>query len=143
MVVVASQLSGSRAQAQWLCGTVTPRPAGSSQTRDRTHVPCIGGHFFFFFYHQGSPRLSFILKGVSNCRDNHLERLFLLLRLLSVSLSSCCLFSSCLLKTFKVRVSSVAQWCLTLCNPMDCSGVSEGPSGTLGVCDGYHGLTGK
>ena len=35
---------GSRAQAQWLqhTGLVAPRHVGSSQTRDRTRVPCIG-----------------------------------------------------------------------------------------------------
>ena len=37
-------LAGSRAQAQqlWHTGLVTPRHVGSSRTRARTHVPCIG-----------------------------------------------------------------------------------------------------
>ena len=37
-------LAGSRAQAQqlWRKGLVAPRHVGSSQTRDRTRVPCIG-----------------------------------------------------------------------------------------------------
>ena len=38
------QLTGSRAQAQqlWCTGPVAPRHAGSSRTRARTRVPCIG-----------------------------------------------------------------------------------------------------
>ena len=37
-------LTGSRAQAQqlWRSGLVAPRHVGSSRTRDRTHVPCLG-----------------------------------------------------------------------------------------------------
>ena len=37
-------LVGSRAQAQklWHTGPVAPQHVGSSQTRARTHVPCIG-----------------------------------------------------------------------------------------------------
>ena len=37
-------LTGSRAQAQylWRTGLVAPRHVGSSRTRARTHVPCIG-----------------------------------------------------------------------------------------------------
>ena len=37
-------LTGSRAQVQnlWRTGLVTARHVGSSQTRDRTHVPCTG-----------------------------------------------------------------------------------------------------
>ena len=37
-------LAGSRSQAQqlWCTGLVAPRHVGSSQTRARTHVPCIG-----------------------------------------------------------------------------------------------------
>ena len=37
-------LTGSRAQAQqlWHTGLVAPRHVGSSRTRVRTHVPCIG-----------------------------------------------------------------------------------------------------
>ena len=33
---------GMRAQQLWLMGLVAPRHVGSSQTRARTHVPCIG-----------------------------------------------------------------------------------------------------
>lgn len=36
--------AGSRAQAQlWRTGLVAPQHADSSQTRDQTCVPCIGG----------------------------------------------------------------------------------------------------
>ena len=40
-------LTGSRAQAQqlWLTGLVAPRHVGTSRTRARTHVPCIGKWF--------------------------------------------------------------------------------------------------
>ena len=31
-----------RAQQLWLAGLVAPQHVGSSRTRDRTHVPCIG-----------------------------------------------------------------------------------------------------
>ena len=33
---------GSRAQQLWRTGLVAPQHVGSSQTRDRIHVPCIG-----------------------------------------------------------------------------------------------------
>ena len=56
--------SRAEAQQQWHTGLVAPRPAGSSRTRDGTHVPCLGrrilypwatreaqqGVFFFFFF---------------------------------------------------------------------------------------------
>ena len=40
-------VSYCRAQAQrlWRMGLVAPRHVGSSQTRDGTHVPCIGSRF--------------------------------------------------------------------------------------------------
>ena len=39
-----SRRAGSRGQAQqlWHTGLVAPQHVGSSRTRDRTHVPCIG-----------------------------------------------------------------------------------------------------
>ena len=41
---LVSQLPGSRAQTQrlWSMGLVAPRHVGSSRTRDRAHIPCIG-----------------------------------------------------------------------------------------------------
>ena len=33
---------GTQAQMLWHTGLVAPQRVGSSQTRDRTHVPCIG-----------------------------------------------------------------------------------------------------
>ena len=43
-------LAGSRAQAQllWCTGLVAPWHVGSSQTRDRTRVPCTGRRILFF-----------------------------------------------------------------------------------------------
>ena len=37
-----AQAPDAQAQQLWLTGPVAPRHAGSSQTRARTHVPCIG-----------------------------------------------------------------------------------------------------
>ena len=37
-----AQAPGAQAQQLWLTGLVIPRHVGSSQTRARTHVPCIG-----------------------------------------------------------------------------------------------------
>ena len=47
LIVVASlfvehRLQTSRLQQLWCTGLVAPRQVGSSQTRARTHVPCIG-----------------------------------------------------------------------------------------------------
>ena len=55
-----AQAPDAQAQQLWPTGRVAPRHAGSSQTRARTHVPCIGrrtpnhcatgeAQFFFFF----------------------------------------------------------------------------------------------
>ena len=37
-----AQAPDAQAQQLWLTGLVAPRHVGSSQTRARTHVPCIG-----------------------------------------------------------------------------------------------------
>ena len=37
-----AQAPDAQAQQSWLTGLVAPRHVGSSQTRARTHVPCIG-----------------------------------------------------------------------------------------------------
>ena len=37
-----AQAPDAQAQSLWLTGPVAPRHVGSSQTRARTHVPCIG-----------------------------------------------------------------------------------------------------
>ena len=41
-VAVAHGLWSAQASVVVACGLVNPRHVGSSQTRDRTHVPCIG-----------------------------------------------------------------------------------------------------
>ena len=56
------QLPGSRAQAQyfWHTGLVAPRPVGSSQIRDQTHVSCISKRILYHLlsFH-GSPVMVF------------------------------------------------------------------------------------
>ena len=37
-----AQAADAQAQQLWLTGPAAPRHVGSSQTRARTHVPCIG-----------------------------------------------------------------------------------------------------
>ena len=55
-----AQAPDAQAQQLWLTGPIAPRHVGSSRTRARTHVPCIGrqtlnhcstreAHIFFFF----------------------------------------------------------------------------------------------
>ena len=50
-------LAGSRVQAQqlWHTGLVAPQHVGSSQTRDRTHVPCIGRRILNHCATRGQP----------------------------------------------------------------------------------------
>ena len=70
-------LTGSRAQAQqlWRMGLVAPQRVGSSRTRARTRVPCIGWrilnhcttreawvHFFITFFSMRKKQLSFYTK---------------------------------------------------------------------------------
>ena len=57
---------GSRAQAQqlWCTGLLAPRHVGSSRTRARTHVPCIGRWILNHCATQGSPWVQdFALEG--------------------------------------------------------------------------------
>ena len=42
LIVMASPVAEHRLQQLWFMGLVAPRHVGSSRTRDRTHVPCIG-----------------------------------------------------------------------------------------------------
>ena len=41
-LLLRSKAPDAQAQQLWLMGLVAPRHVGSSQTRARTHVPCIG-----------------------------------------------------------------------------------------------------
>ena len=41
-LTIAASRCGAQAQQLWLTGLVAPRHVGSSQTRARTRVPCIG-----------------------------------------------------------------------------------------------------
>ena len=43
----------------WHVGLVVPQPVESSQTRDQTHVPCIGGWILNHSTQKGSPPLQF------------------------------------------------------------------------------------
>ena len=42
LIIAASLAPDAQAQQLWLTGLVAPRHVGSSQTRARTRVPCIG-----------------------------------------------------------------------------------------------------
>ena len=57
LTIVASrcgaQAPDAQAQYLWLTGLVAPRHVGSSQTRARTRVPCIGGADSQPLRHQG------------------------------------------------------------------------------------------
>ena len=112
---------GSRLWAQQLLhtGLVALQHVGSSQTRDQTHVPCIGRGFlitgppekpfsrtcntfslFLFNYNAiGSIQILIVLSSQTVPLYQYVISLFILL-------SACC---------------SVAQLCLTLCNPINCS----------------------
>ena len=50
-----AQAPNAQAQQLWLTGPVAPRHVGSSQTRARTHVPCIGRQTLNHCANQGSP----------------------------------------------------------------------------------------
>ena len=52
-----AQAPDTQAQQLWLTGLVAPRHVGSSQTRARTRVPCIGQADSQPLHHQGSPEL--------------------------------------------------------------------------------------
>ena len=53
--------AGSRVQAQqlWRTGLVAPQHVGSSRTRDRTHVPCIGRQILNHCATREVPQFSF------------------------------------------------------------------------------------
>ena len=73
-----AQAPDAQAQQLWLTGLVAPRHVGSSQTRARTRVPCIGRQTlnhcatreapFLFFFAQ-LPGLSFEFGPASACRS--------------------------------------------------------------------------
>ena len=83
------------------CGLITPRHVQSFRTRDRTRVPCLASRFLTI----GPPGKSL--------NDSFFKNLFYLLGLSSTFFLSqfYCNISCC----------SVAQSCMTLCDPMDCS----------------------
>ena len=51
-----AQAPDAQAQYLWLTGLVAPRHVGSSQTRARTRVPCIGRRQFLTTVPPGKPR---------------------------------------------------------------------------------------
>ena len=57
-----SSCCGVQAQSLWHTSWIAPQHVGSSLTRDRTHVSCIGRWNFFFSYHRATRKpLSLIL----------------------------------------------------------------------------------
>ena len=70
-------LAGFRAQAQqlWRMGLVAPWHVGSSRTRDRTHVPCIGRRIPNHCATKGSPTFFFFnTKEIHACRKLSTDR---------------------------------------------------------------------
>ena len=57
-----AQAPDAQAQQLWLTGLVAPRHVGSSQTRARTRVPCIGRQILNALRHQGSPQSILVWK---------------------------------------------------------------------------------
>ena len=55
-----AQAPDAQAQQLWLTGLVAPRHVGSSQTRARTHVPCIGRQTLNHCATREAPALSFL-----------------------------------------------------------------------------------
>ena len=66
-------LTGSRAQAQqlWRTGLVTPRHVGSSRTRARTRVPCIGRRILNHCATREAP--THVILNSSTALDNNLK----------------------------------------------------------------------
>ena len=83
---------------------------GSSQTRDRTHVPCTGRWILNHWTTREVP--PYLFPGPS-------------LLWLSASLCVCVAFyyllCVCTISCVSVQFSSITQSCLTLCDPVDCS----------------------
>ena len=61
----------SWAQELWHTGLVAPWHVESSQTRDQTHVPCIGRQISYPRCHQGSPLSDHFCSDVLSCIANH------------------------------------------------------------------------
>ena len=74
LIAVASLLwlwrTGSRAQAQqsWCTSFVAPRRVGSSQTRDQTDIPCIGGQILNYWTARKVPSTTHTLVNAANVK---------------------------------------------------------------------------
>ena len=66
-----AQTPDAQAQQLWLTGLVAPRHVGSSQTRARTRVPCIGRQIL---NHWGSPGNNFKSQRFFICPLDHTTR---------------------------------------------------------------------
>ena len=104
-------------------GHVVPRHGRSSQTRDRTCVSCTGRllSFFFFFFGVNKMFLRFPNKyqEALNIYSSHTQ--VVLAVILHCLLKDHASWSDVRLVVIQVVYSKVAQSCLTLCDPMDCS----------------------
>ena len=56
-----AQAPDAQAQQLWLTGLVAPRHVGSSQTRARTHVPCIGRQILNHCATREAPQVPFLM----------------------------------------------------------------------------------
>ncbi|KAJ8796303.1 hypothetical protein J1605_017981 [Eschrichtius robustus] len=57
--LIGSKAPDAQAQQLWLTGPAAPRHVGSSQTRARTRVPCIGRQIFNHCATREAPGFSF------------------------------------------------------------------------------------
>ena len=68
-----AQAPDAQAQQLWLTGLVAPRHVGSSQTRARTRVPCIGRQILNHSATREAPHLIFLLWQVFNQPLKHVK----------------------------------------------------------------------
>ena len=67
-----AQAPDAQAQQLWLTGLVAPRHVGSSQTRVRTRVPCIGRRILNHCATREAPYVFLCLKNTWNIRQQNL-----------------------------------------------------------------------
>ena len=73
-----AQAPDAQAQQLWLTGLVAPWHMGSSQTRSRTRVPCIGRQTLNHCATREAPKYSFWCYCKWNCSPNFFFRLFII-----------------------------------------------------------------
>ena len=70
-----AQAPDVQAQQLWLTGLVAPRHVGSSQTRARTHVPCIGRQILNHCATREAPIFLFLVVAFLLCLEKFLQHL--------------------------------------------------------------------